>query len=88
MMTGEEAREELMRRFPGKTVSVTINYWHFSHDKTSPVRWHIAYNFNNNAEPSILYGDSFEEILEELDKKNEEINKVISLYSILLRKFD
>ena len=86
-MTVEEAREELMKRFPGQSVSATCQFWFFKQSKNKEDKYSMSYNFYSQG-CSTKEGSSFEDCFAQLDKENESLNKEISKYSIILRKFD
>ena len=84
-MTPEEARDELRRRFNG-TVVAKVESWYFNSSKKETTSYTITYNFQG-LECSSKTENSFEECFAQLDFDDQEANKVISKYSILLRKF-
>jgi len=87
-MTHEEAREELMKRFPGRSVSADCNLWYFRDKDKKEGRYSIAYDFNSQGCSMRYSSSSFEECFSQLDEENAIINAEIRKYSILLRKFD
>lgn len=87
-MTPEEARAELMKRFPNQTVLAETKCWH--HNFSEPqlkTTYTINYSFKDFS-CSCKFGDSFEECFTQLDEENKAINDCIGKYNILLRKFD
>ncbi len=87
-MTPEEARAELMRRFPGQTILAETNCW-FHKIANGPkitTTYSISYNFKELG-CDARHGNSFEECFAQLDEENKIINACIDKYSILLRKF-
>ena len=87
-MTVEEARTDLTKRFPGKSVCAVKECWFHS---TAEVKERDYYYINWNMQR--LYSDrkegvSFEDCFTQLDNENKDINAVIEERGILFRQFE
>jgi hypothetical protein len=85
MMTIEEARDELMKRFPSTSVCANVKFWLFNTNSEKRDDYEIT--FFVGKECYIKTGSSFEDCFKQIDNENEEINKVIKEKSILFRIF-